>query len=265
MVFLYVFKPFGMSSLAAGYRFYLAVGYGVTCFMVLLAGLTILPRLFPRIFREESWTVGRRIFWQLWLVFSVGVGNFFFNAVWHLLQGSPRVGLGSFLYFQMITLLIAVLPLVILNLIIHNFSLRRNLELSRETSTQLKIRSSATEPVPDDNSCVIFGVESGKERYEVNPDEILYIASEGNYARIVFTGDQGKPTLIRSSLTRIENQLHEYPYLLRCHRAYMVNIRKVREVTGNAQGLRLHMQGVGETLPVARSYVKRFRARLKTL
>ncbi|HMT30713.1 MAG TPA: LytTR family transcriptional regulator DNA-binding domain-containing protein, partial [Bacteroidia bacterium] len=41
-------------------------------------------------------------------------------------------------------------------------------------------------------------------------------------------------------------------FIIRTHRAYLVNLRKVKKVEGNSQGYRLVFENVDETVPVAR-------------
>ena len=46
------------------------------------------------------------------------------------------------------------------------------------------------------------------------------------------------------------------PLVLKCHRAFLVNVRKVVKVNGNSQGYRLLLEGCPEEIPVSRGYSK---------
>lgn len=109
---------------------------------------------------------------------------------------------------------------------------------------------------------MVLASEGGRETHELDPDGILYATSEGNYTRILLAADPAGSVFIRGSLTLVERQLRAYPFLLRCHRAYIVNVRQVRGVTGNAQGLQLALEGSRGPVPVARGRVREFRSRL---
>ena len=50
------------------------------------------------------------------------------------------------------------------------------------------------------------------------------------------------------------------PFIVRCHRAYLVNLRRVTKVDGNSQGCRLRLEGCADEVPVSRSYVKKVQA-----
>ena len=62
-----------------------------------------------------------------------------------------------------------------------------------------------------------------------------------------------KKTLLRGSLSRFEEQAH-HPDVVRCHRSFVVNLRQVASVSGNAQGYKLQLQNYPSPIPVARRY-----------
>jgi len=64
----------------------------------------------------------------------------------------------------------------------------------------------------------------------LNAGELLFIESADNYATLVsIVNGKKKKELIRSSLKRIEGQLN-HPDLMRCHRAYIINLGKIKTV-----------------------------------
>ncbi|MCH8125717.1 LytTR family transcriptional regulator [candidate division KSB1 bacterium] len=50
-----------------------------------------------------------------------------------------------------------------------------------------------------------------------------------------------KETLLRSSLKRLEQQI-PFSFIVCCHRSFIINLRKVNSITGNANGYRLLLQ-----------------------
>lgn len=50
------------------------------------------------------------------------------------------------------------------------------------------------------------------------------------------------------------------PFIIRCHRAFLVNIRMVVKVDGNSQGYKLNLEGCEEDVPVSRAYAKEVKA-----
>jgi len=77
----------------------------------------------------------------------------------------------------------------------------------------------------------------------------------GNYTDLYFFhGGKLTGTTYRISLTSFEKQL-DASNLQRCHRSYLVNLNKVTNVSGNAQGLRLTLTDGAIEIPVSRKYI----------
>ena len=64
---------------------------------------------------------------------------------------------------------------------------------------------------------------------------------------------QLKNRMLRTTLKKMEDALAEHSQFFRCHRTYLVNLEKVQRVSGNAQGYRLHLEALEETVPVSRN------------
>lgn len=98
------------------------------------------------------------------------------------------------------------------------------------------------------------------EELRFYPGELVYAYSEGNY--VVFCLDRDgevQEEIVRCTLSSVEEQLVAYPFLLRTHRTYIVNLHKVDEAYGNALGYRLRIPMVEEDIPVARSRTRAFK------
>lgn len=81
-------------------------------------------------------------------------------------------------------------------------------------------------------------------------EEFLYAESADNYVKVFYTGGQ---QLIRSTLKQLEDSFRGNERIFRCHRTYLVNLDRVIHISGNAQGYKLHLEGVVQTIPVSRS------------
>jgi DNA-binding LytR/AlgR family response regulator len=108
--------------------------------------------------------------------------------------------------------------------------------------------------------------ENEKDRLELKPEDLLYIESADNYSNIVFLKEGTiSRQLIRASLKRLETQI-AVPYIIRCHRSYIVNIRQAKDVSGNAQGYRIGFKPAGvDPVPVSRNYGKEVLAHLEAM
>ena len=54
------------------------------------------------------------------------------------------------------------------------------------------------------------------------------------------------------------------PFIVRCHRAFLVNLHQVVKVDGNSQGYRLRLEGCTEEVPVSRGYAKCVKALIES-
>jgi LytTr DNA-binding domain len=98
-----------------------------------------------------------------------------------------------------------------------------------------------------------------KEELSFYPSQFLYAESDGNY--VVFylsVNSQLKKEIIRNSINNIEEQLSGIPYILRIHRAFIVNLKKVRSRQGNTLGYLLKLNESEFKIPVSRKNTKVF-------
>ena len=66
--------------------------------------------------------------------------------------------------------------------------------------------------------------------------------------------------LLRATMKQAEEAVSACPFIIRCHRAFLVNIRMVVKVDGNSQGYKLNLEGCEEEVPVSRAYAKEVKA-----
>lgn len=94
-----------------------------------------------------------------------------------------------------------------------------------------------------------------RETLNIHSDQILFIAAEDNYSRIVWTeGKNRKEKVLRTTLKHLEDQLAGTE-MIRCHRSYMVNWSRYT-LRGDSRRYRLTSQFSDEVIPVSRSYSK---------
>ena len=96
--------------------------------------------------------------------------------------------------------------------------------------------------------------------FDIPTDQIYYIESLQNYVNIYHsTEDTIQKKTERATLKSCE-ALIKNTDLIKCHRSYIVNTSKIENVSGNAQGLKLHLYDYDTIVPVSRSYIPLFRA-----
>jgi DNA-binding LytR/AlgR family response regulator len=167
----------------------------------------------------------------------------------------------------LITAQVGVFPVVFAVLLKQIRLYRRYAGEALEVSRRM-VSSEATAPAdePGVPPAVVLQGEGRSERLELPAADILYISAADNYVQVFFRTEGAiRSPLLRSSLKNVEQQLAAFPGFFRCHRVYLVNLDAVERVTGNAQGLRLHLHGVDKPIPVSRSLTHRVKERLSHL
>ncbi|MCX6558417.1 MAG: LytTR family DNA-binding domain-containing protein [Candidatus Aminicenantes bacterium] len=260
-LFFAVFEPFGFFLLPRAPRWTLYIGYGLITGAAIILNNQLLPRLWPRFFKEENWSLGRQILFMGWVTLAIGLGcTLLSGAVCaHFGLSAQWVRLRTIVFD---TFIIAILPITVINLINYALLLRRNTRVVVEANCRLE-HPAALLPLPGKTAAplpVEIVAENNKDSFRVALADLLFIQAEENYVQVFHKGEKPGRVLLRSSLTRVERQLRPFfPQLFRCHRTCIVNIAQIVKVAGNAQGLKLTLRDYAATLPVARHYVSEFR------
>jgi DNA-binding LytR/AlgR family response regulator len=95
-------------------------------------------------------------------------------------------------------------------------------------------------------------------------NDLLFARAADNYVEVHhLRAGQPRRTVLRNSLKALGDALLPHgDRFLRCHKSHLVDLHKVQRVSGNAQGLRLHLAGVEEPIPVSRQLTATVRERL---
>jgi DNA-binding LytR/AlgR family response regulator len=108
--------------------------------------------------------------------------------------------------------------------------------------------------------------------------DLLYLEAVGNYVKIVSKREKSEPDLIsereqsrptvkvtqlrdggvrshmlRATMKQMEDALQNYPMIVRCHRAFMVNLGQVEQISSNSRAMQLVMRHTHDAIPVSRS------------
>jgi len=252
-LFLRIFKPFGSSIYILEGRTWILWGYGFVTFLVLLADMLVGPLVFPRFFNESKWNLYRAIGFQFWHIAAIGAANLFFASI----VGGAKLRLWAVPGYILQALAIGFFPLTISMFSIQSILLRKYAESTRRMNESLLAsRSRAGDPEKSPTTVVVSS-ESGKDQVEIRLQDLLLIKSIDNYVEIYAADKEHvKMTMLRSSLTRLEQDLKGHPFLFKCHRAFLVNVNTISSVTGNSQGYQLVFKGIDFAVPVSRKTSK---------
>ncbi|NGP86987.1 LytR/AlgR family response regulator transcription factor [Fodinibius halophilus] len=256
ILFLAVFKPFGLQYIIKDLGYVMVLGYGAATFLTLTFFLKVIPNIpfFSSYFTDDRWKVWKHIVWELVLIAFIGIFNLLYTAI---LVGDYSLQLRDWLFFELYTLAIAVIPVGFITLWRYNQLLKSHLRSATDIDSKTNVQEASQEP---QSVTISFQGQNKGEVLTVKGEALRYICSEGNYVRVVYY-KRGtlENELLRSTLKNIEQQLKSEKYLIRCHRSYIVNVIHISHADGNAQGLQLQLYDCNEYVPVSRTYIETIR------
>lgn len=262
--FLLVFKPFDLDKFVFERLLFLSAVYGLITFTCLFSCSIIIPRLFPALFSEARWTTGKQIIFIIFTVIVVGLVNYLISP----LLVYTSLNLRDAIWFQGITILMALLPISFFVLFRQNRLLKKYSEQAASLEKKLMERQAAQEQPEkkhSENSTapIILTGDYQHEKVEVNTGNLHLIASANNYIK-VYHEKKGSLSysIIRSTLKKTEEILVDHTNFFKCHRAYIINLDKVIHVEGNAQGYKVKIQGHDDLIPVSRNLNSEFSDKL---
>lgn len=254
-LFLLIFQPFDINLWRTSHKTAKLLGFGLLSFLVPTTYSATLSILRPRALADETWTIGREILSITVVVALIAVANLFYSY-W---LGIMYITWTNFLNAVISVVLLGLFPITFLVLTRYEILFRKNSRRAEEVNRTLEIIPHRVK----NHSALVFTADNGRDRIEMEADNLLYISSADNYSNIVFQdGGQIKRSLLRSSLTRLEQQV-SHPRIRRCHRAWIVNLDQVIKTEGNAAGYRLTVTGESQTIPVSRNFVVEILAALR--
>ncbi len=268
-LFLLVFQPFGLNLWETPNKGLKILGFGLVTFVVTVFNFIIARRLLPRLYIEDQWTVGREILALMTNILLIAVANRLYLG-W--LVGSEEAGGMSWSGMILVTFLIGLFPVTGLVFVSYITQLKKysqaaaRLPIHAHSNEVAPIESTPTVHVSEPVATTITLIaDNEKDKVTLPAADLFFIESSDNYCTVHYLRNaQVVKSLLRSSLSRLEKQLVP-PYIVRCHRSYIVNLDRVERVTGNAQGYKLHLLSGQFVVPVARQYNETLIAELKAL
>lgn len=250
LFFLFIFQPFGLSYPSGHSLEWLQVcaEYGSVTFVVSMIWGSVIRRL-PQVFSEATWTVWKEIVSTLVFVSLIATANLLYTA-WRY---DMSLTWGRFWAWQLLTWGVGIFPTAI-GIFLKQMRLLRRYTAGAAVLSQQIEDQHKDPPAPVVAQPVMLSGDNQGEQLLLLPDQIRYLSAADNYVQVYFL-ENGvlKNRILRSTMKKMEDVLVAYPNFFRCHRTYLVNLDQVRHVSGNAQGYRLHLEGVEEPVPVSRN------------
>ncbi|MEJ2544086.1 MAG: LytTR family DNA-binding domain-containing protein [Calditrichaceae bacterium] len=256
-LFLIIFDPFGKEqSVVPIIDMVLTLGYGLVTFFVIFIVGTILLYFYPDIFNEENWKVKNEIVASILILIIIGLANATYTAI----TSFQSFSIGLFVEFQMYTFLVGIFPTIFFIIMEQHWLLKKNFKEAQQINAKLQKNHTTFQNNSRSEESILLTSDNEKEELRIEPANLLFVKSVGNYIEVYFkNSDKIDSKIMRSSLKRIEDLIINHKYIFRSHRAYLVNLNNISNVTGNSQGYQLELEGTEKNVPVSRKYLKNIR------
>ena len=152
------------------------------------------------------------------------------------------------------------------------------LEETRQLNEQLKKLQDSGQ----DTQITLEGTTNEHVSLEIS--NLLYIEAVGNYVKVLCKAKRQSRALalqatkgqavneqdyevhtnmLRATMKQMEDALQAYTMIVRCHRAFMVNLGQVEQISSNSRAMQLVMRYCHDAIPVSRSNVNKLKELLR--
>lgn len=252
-LFLVLFKPFVNDD---DQDIIIISAYMVTCasFAALLTTV-IIPLIFPKYFSEYKWTLKRNLVWVI-MMNVIFVTILFFGSnifVIYRYNSFHDLTLNKYLWYLYIQLVFGVPLGLIVNLFNQYYLLKKYLKIADKINNSINKTSQNT-------TTTVLEFEVDKfNKIMIEVDKLIYVEALGNYINVIYHCEEIRKISIRETISNIEQKIGASKLIYKPHRSYLVNLQNIKNVTGDSQGLKIHLKDSEKIIPVSRNKIKDFR------
>lgn len=250
-------QPFGLSGLKS-HKLLIILGFGLVTLVCSCIPVYLLPVLFKRAYKREYWNFGNYTVNLLLLLISISVGNFLYITA----LNNWVFNIKLLIYYVFYTFIIAIFPVVYMVMQSQKNRLAHHLQEAIQINEWIKNKKEL--PILSNVLLTLNG--STRESVSCAPEQFLFLEVEGNYIKVHYESEGKEVTrMLRTTIKQLEEEVVAHHGIVRCHRAFIVNLNRVNRVAGNSQGYRLCITGSLEEIPVSRRYAKAVHQQLEEL
>lgn len=251
-LFNYIIEPFSYNFDEHQFSFLvISLFNGLLVGIVFMAFLLLLRVSIPNSFREENWSIGKELLLWFCLLLLMGIANFFLRE---LIYDNPNNFTFGYLVTEIAnTFIIGSLFAIIAVMANYIHLLRSSTEKTLKWNELIKNPSQSK----SEESHITITASSPQDTIVFQISDFLFAKSDGNYVEFTIRNEDGTADrrIVRNTLANVEEQFKGYDDILKVHRSFIVNLKHIQSVQGNAQGYKLLLNGSKLCVPVSRSYI----------
>ena len=139
-----------------------------------------------------------------------------------------------------------------------------NEELKKMQEPEQPLPIEVEEPIEKPRPQELTLTGTTNESVTLHISHLLFIEAVGNYVKVCHLRDgQVRTDMLRVTMKQMEETLQGYPMVVRCHRAFLVNLGQVEQINSHSGSTQLLIKHCHESLPVSRSNMAQVRAAIQ--
>jgi hypothetical protein len=225
--------------------------------------LIVMPRYFTDFYAPEGFNLKKLLF--LFVVGAVIMGTGFFWGNAYFFNFAPTLPRYFAFLFNILwmNLLLTSFPVGIAFLFLFTyFSGERNNKIGANQAFDMPevlvsdLERTPQYKMPAEPKLLTFTDGSSKRKLQIALDRLYYITSAQNYIEVFYQNGSAdvKRIVLRNSLKAIEAEMIETAHLplMRCHKAFIVNLDKVIDLSGTTHSAQFTLENIDTPIPVSR-------------
>ena len=257
MIFL-LFQPFGFRDKEVQLKWLLFPGFASIAFLYSVAKFYIIRKTLRT---KKTWTVKNELVSFFFSLFPL-VLIIHLYSYWA--AGDMPLTIHWYIKLFYYTTSLFIIAYAIEFLFYSNQSAGIRIE---DLSSQMERYSKqiATAGIENTNETIPLLLEKG--RLPVNREKLVFIESKGNYVELHLRNGNGETVTLtkRGRLHQVETDLANYLEFFRCHRAFIVNLKRTQHIKGNSKNAQLILDDQQKAIPVSRTYFKTLTQKLEQI
>ena len=239
-------QPFGISEFLNSSKTLYLIGFGIVAFFGMLIAKFILPMVISNFYNDQLWTIARQVVHLSATILVVGI---------LIMAYSNYFNIVAFSFIDIIkAVALAIIPITIITFI------QQNLFHNKFSTTAENINSNLGSINPPDSKqlfpVMVFG-EIG-QKLSLIPNQLIYAETSKDSTDFYWQSLVGiEKTTIHTPLAQVEKELAAHPQFIRLHRKFVINMRGIHKVEGNARGYRLRIARTKHEIPVSWKFHKK--------
>jgi DNA-binding LytR/AlgR family response regulator len=222
------------------------IGFGVVAFVGMLIAKFVLPQALKSFYDNQNWTIGRQVIHLSVVILIIGMmtlaySNYFSIASFTLIDVLKVVAVG-------------IIPVIVITFIQQKLFHTRFTTAADDINSNL---NSLNLPASKQILPVLVFGESG-QKLSLLPNQLIYAETSKDSTDFYWQNFMGvEKTTVQTSLANVEKELSTHPQFVRLHRNFVVNMRGIHKVEGNARGYELYIARKKNAIPVSWKFHKK--------